>query len=362
MRRELPEVTQAADNIVDSPTLLCCPRCGAALGAMGASLRCEPCSQHYPVRDEIPSFLDEQYYYGTLERGQAAGLVELARSKGYAGLAADLERRKVKGRKVFLRSFEASFADGRFVLPLTRDSVVLDIGCGFGAIAIPLSKLCRRVVAVDATFERVRFLAERAAHEGIENIEPIHASGLALPLPERFCDAVVFNGVLEWVGEWDESKAPRDVQLAALRHARSRLKPDGRLLVAIENRTALELLYRRKDHNKLYGTSFLPRPVANAATRLLKAKPYRTYTYTHRGYRRLLAEAGFAEPEIFCPWPRYQNPENVIRFGDRASAAYLRKTILWKGNRAEAAAFSLLSKFGLDAAMSPAFLLVAQPS
>ena len=162
--------------------------------AAGEGFSCAPCAADYPVRDGVPSFTRADYYYGTLSQESASEVIELAAANRLTELRDLLAGQK--GVKVFLRSFDESFADGRFLLPITEESDVLDIGCGFGGLAFPIARTAKRVVAADATFERVAFLARRALADGVTNIEPIHADGLRLPLSNDQFDFVFLNGVL----------------------------------------------------------------------------------------------------------------------------------------------------------------------
>lgn len=56
---------------------------------------------------------------------------------------------------------------------LCKDSVVLDIGCGPGTYALPLSCKVSRVVAVDNAQDMLKQLMDEAEKEGISNITPI---------------------------------------------------------------------------------------------------------------------------------------------------------------------------------------------
>ena len=337
-----------------------CPSCGKILNLKGQIYFCKGCNKDFFFNDGIPSFTDKSYYYGSLPAEEAEHLIHLATQNRMSELKYYLETKKIPGRQIFLKSFRDNAADGRFLLPMDKESVVLDLGCGFGALSIPISRVCGQVVAVDATYERIRFLDLRARREGLSNLVPVHASLLELPLAKPVFDFILMNGVLEWVGEWLKDKNARDVQLYALKKARRLLKPDGIFYLAIENRFGLDLLFRQRDHNKLYFTSYMPRKVADIITLLLRGKSYRTYTYGHGGYRQLLEDAGFTKIRFFCPWPKYQTPEYIMRWGDNSAFTYFRKKILRYQDVKEYIIFSVLAWFHFDWFLSPSFIILAQ--
>jgi len=57
---------------------------------------------------------------------------------------------------------------------LTGDEVILDIGCGPGALTIPLAKRVKEVIAIDFSAQMLEELQAYAAREGITNIQTYH--------------------------------------------------------------------------------------------------------------------------------------------------------------------------------------------
>ncbi|MBP2134022.1 ubiquinone/menaquinone biosynthesis C-methylase UbiE [Methanomicrobium sp. W14] len=56
-------------------------------------------------------------------------------------------------------------------MDVTRDSVILDVGAGPGTLAVPLSKIARRVTAVEPTPGMLECLRENIRESGIDNID-----------------------------------------------------------------------------------------------------------------------------------------------------------------------------------------------
>ncbi len=59
-------------------------------------------------------------------------------------------------------------------MDISRDDVVLDIGCGPGTLAIPLAKKVKEVIAIDFSSKMLEELEYYAAKEGITNIKTYH--------------------------------------------------------------------------------------------------------------------------------------------------------------------------------------------
>lgn len=57
---------------------------------------------------------------------------------------------------------------------LTDDEVILDIGCGPGALSIPLAKKVKEVIAIDFSAQMLAELEAYAAREGVTNIKTYH--------------------------------------------------------------------------------------------------------------------------------------------------------------------------------------------
>lgn len=59
-------------------------------------------------------------------------------------------------------------------MDLRGDEVILDIGCGPGALAVPLAKKVKEVIAIDFSPGMLQELNAYAAREGISNIKTYH--------------------------------------------------------------------------------------------------------------------------------------------------------------------------------------------
>ncbi len=317
------------DSDRTSAIALCCPRCGAELSEGEDALSCSSCGATYPIVNGIPRLVESDFYWGEMEQAQAREFIDVAKESGWKEAVAQRYSPSEDGWISLLDWQRASWIP---LLELPKESVVLDIGSGYGAITHALATHFDEVHSIDAIAERVEFTRVRLDQSGCDNVRLIVGSALKLPYPPNSFDAIIVNGVLEWIGDWDLEGAPREAQLRFLRKIFTLLKPGGRLLVGIENRLSYASFRGGIDHSGLPDTNLLPRPLASAALKLFAkqhhrmvapSRSYRTYTYTARGYRKLFGECGFRKLDSYWAEPGYNQPYRLTPLDDASVASSL---------------------------------------
>lgn len=269
------------------------------------------------VQDGVKQYTNEHYYWGVLPREKMRALNELIKKDGFE---AAVKKFDYEGMRF---DYAASYSRADFIpfLPVSSDATILDLGSGYGNITIPLAKKFKKVIATDASLELLEFLNLRAQSEGIQNIECVNIAPLEqcdLPFKPKSFDAIILNGVLEWVGSGKTEKDPGVYQQELLLLLSCLLKDDGVLYVAIENRMFPGWL-RRDPHSKLKWTSIMPRPLASWYARRHGHKDgYRTYIYSKHGYKKLFARGGFTNLKFYYPYSSYRDP--VFIYGDDVAA------------------------------------------
>lgn len=300
-------------SLADVPTgvaLFRCPLCKDELEQQEAHLLvCQGCGARWPIRDGIPCFAlqDTPVDYGLAP--DMKRLVNIARQEGWSR-AVEVHVQRKDRHAQYAREYVTSEAraDFRFLMDVGSDATVLDIGAGWGNISTAFARACKRVFALDTTFVNLCFVQIRARQEALHNVVPVMGDAACLALPPSCCDAVLMVGVLEWVAWGRDGAAPRDLQLAALREALRVLRPGGQLYIGIENRfSAKSFIGAREPHTGLRFISLLPRGAAQMYSQRVRGKPFREWTYSRGGLRRLLGDAGFAEVRFYYPIPSYQN-------------------------------------------------------
>ena len=179
------------------------------------------------------------------------------------------------------------------------------------------------------------------------------------------------NSVLEWVGLVEGKRNVRDIQLGILANIKRLLKPGGYLYVGINNRFGINMFTGELDHSGMRFTSLMPRWLANFYIRKLKKDvyrteeyqhEYRTYTYSPRGYRKLLTEAGFLKNDLFWVYPNHDNPMSFAPIYEKRMIDFYFKRIVppnilkWFAKQI----FHILIQCGFMGIFSPHLLIYAQ--
>jgi SAM-dependent methyltransferase len=282
-----------------------------------------------------------------------------------------LESTNPQIKSLYLFTDCPSRADGTFYLSLNSTSRVLDLGAGWGSYTFALSPRVSRVVAADSDQNSLAFIAARAKQDGRQNVETVLIEPLErarLPFADGAFDGVILNGVLEWVGSQSTTGDPLKLQVNCLKEIKRILAPGGELWIGIENRFGLSYLTGAPDdHLRYYSsqqllgsqgiafTTIVPRFVADWITRKKLGRPYRTYTHSLAGYKRLLARAGFRATEFYFPEQGYRAASTKIYPLDcQELKTWMRKKIkhpFWQ---------QLVSFLGLEPKLCDSYFILAR--
>ena len=186
---------------------LVCPNCKSSLNNTADRLKCVECAEEYEIIDDIPLLRSNpDTYYGEFPQAEMVKLLADARGDLEGSLRSFLRKKDAPPR---LGEYIMGMgrAGWQFILPISDQATVLDLGCGWGGIAYSLTNTCRQVVALDSTLERMQFLKLRAERDNVNNVHFVCAGdGQYLPFGDNSFDLVIINGVLEWVPSGLEGK------------------------------------------------------------------------------------------------------------------------------------------------------------
>lgn len=189
-------------------------------------------------------------------------------------------------RANLLRPFADRIAQGK----------TLELGAGCGAVTRFIGELGGEVVALEGSANRARIIGQRCAD--LPNVRVFSDLIQDFTTEEQF-DVVTLIGVLEYAQVYVKGDQPLQT---LLNKAKSFLKPDGILIVAIENQLGLKYFCgANEDHmgQAMYGIN--------------DAYSHNTpITFGRRELDALIRSVGFATTELYVPLPDYKTPVSIV--------------------------------------------------
>lgn len=179
--------------------------------------------------------------------------------------------------------------------PFNEDADVLEIGCGMGAITELLCQKCSSVTAVELSQKRATATYLRCRN--YDNLEIIVGNLNDINFTKQY-DYITLIGVLEYQIKYTDSENPFKDFLEKIKKL---LKPDGKLLIAIENKYGLKYWCGTpEDHS---GTPF---DGINNYSYSNVAK-----TFSRKELENLIKSAGFNNTFFYYPLPDYKFPQVI---------------------------------------------------
>ena len=180
--------------------------------------------------------------------------------------------------------------------PFKKEGTCLEIGSGCGAITGLLCRRLARVVSVELSKRRAEINFARHSH--LENLEIRVGNQNDMEFSEGF-DYVVLNGVFEYAMSFTEGEYPYETFLMNISKF---LKPDGVILIAIENRLGLKYFAGApEDHTDGYFDGI---------------RGYRdnrsVRTFSRSEWEKLMKRCGLDYYQFYYPYPDYKFPKEIF--------------------------------------------------
>jgi SAM-dependent methyltransferase len=197
-------------------------------------------------------------------------------------------------------------------IPLKQGCSVLDVGSGWGQVAIPLAKT-GNVYCLDLTQPRLTILREIARQEKAA-LNFILGNFLTFPFGENQFDAIIFNGSLEYMAVGTTGNTIYDIQQQALTKACRFLRAGGIVYIGIENSLGVKyLLGAPDDHIGIPNLMFRDEVEANTLyKKQYPQKDLKIKTWSLTEYQSMLEAAGFGVEEVFGCFPDYKLIRKMI--------------------------------------------------
>ena len=179
--------------------------------------------------------------------------------------------------------------------PFKENASCLEIGGGCGAITGALCKSLSEVKVVELSKRRSSINLER--HKHFDNLEIIVGNLNDIQFDQKF-DYITLNGVLEYAGSFTKTDEPyKDF----LKQIKKYLKPDGQLIIAIENRYGLKYFSGAKEDHTGKEFDGITGYIDNDSVR----------TFGKKELENLLEESGYKKQKFYYPHPDYKMPMEI---------------------------------------------------
>lgn len=188
--------------------------------------------------------------------------------------------------------------------PFSSDASVLEIGAGMGALTGLLCDKCKSVMSVEQSEKRAQIIRER--HKDKKNLYVYTDDIYEHDFSDKF-DYILLIGVLEYVGINATEGNP---YLKLLKKIRSLLKPQGKLLLAIENQYGLKYWCgAAEDHTSI------PFDGISGYNNRYETGRYQKSgikTFSRKMLQDMLEQSGFDHNKWYYPLPDYKFPMAVF--------------------------------------------------
>lgn len=181
--------------------------------------------------------------------------------------------------------------------PFKKDSSVLEIGAGMGAITGVLCEKCKEVVSVELSKNRASSIAVR--NEDKENLEIIVGNLNDIDFKGKKFDYITLIGVFEYAALYTNTDNPYN---DFLQNIKKLLKEDGKLLIAIENKFGMKYFAGApEDHTNI------PYDGITGYTTDSKVR-----TFGKQELKDILYKNNFKNTKFYYPLPDYKLPSLIF--------------------------------------------------
>lgn len=242
-------------------------------------------------------------------------------------------------------------------LKIQKDFDILEVGGGCGAITRYLGETGAKIYSVEGSLRRAQCIKQRC--KDLDNVEVICSNVYDLSIDKKF-DIITLIGVFEYSAKYSPFE---NSFIGSLEYYKNLLKPNGILVIAIENQLGLKYFSgHEEDH---LGSSF------KGVEDKYIDKDVRTFG--EEELSDLMIKSGFNDFSFLYPFPDYKLPKVIFSkeaFLDKnfncSDLLYATEARSYSGKfnslYDEKLVYPVLEKNNLLSNLSNSFLLVAQNS
>ena len=182
-------------------------------------------------------------------------------------------------------------------IPISRNSRILEVGSGCGAVTGAFAKLANHVDCIELSKKRSQINAVR--HKEFDNIDIIvgNFEDIEPNLTEKY-DYITLIGVLEYAESYIHAENPYE---ALIEKMSAHLNPGGKILIAIENKFGLKYFAGcKEDHTGRYFEGIEGYKTSEGVK-----------TFSKESLGKMATNLGF-NVKYYYPYPDYKLPHTIF--------------------------------------------------
>jgi len=276
-----------------------------------------------------------------------------------------------------------SSAAGLGLVDFDEGDIVIDYGCEFSDTFVYVSRLCRKIVGVGPSYERLKILQKRLVEEDIENYNLVNLNYNEQHIEDKF-DCVIINCILEQllfeikhdksnffdgkIRSKKKANGPGKIRIRFLQMVYKGLRPGGKLYVSYSNKLRIRtLLLFVKLAIESFFTAFSLKKALSFISLVKAVYLFFHYVLSQKGFEELLKANGFIDIEKYAVFPDHKYPLKIIPLSKLDECSFepvqyisregsLRRISAGVKRRVDRLIFKNFKLFGL----SPSFIITAR--
>jgi SAM-dependent methyltransferase len=263
-----------------------------------------------------------------------------------------------------MNAYSADPSRSRFLdlLPLSKDTIVLEIGIGFGQHTGEIASRVKRLDTLEVRLANAVFAKIRCEQSSLSNVRfACGGDDCLLPFPDNFYDVVILNLTLEWCAGGNSKMSAFDSHRLMLSEIHRVLKPNGLLQLSTKNRFAFRLLAGGRDehsHQIPFGSA-LPRWLLRLIVKLRGEANCPGYLHSYNALKKLLESVGLLPVASYWAVPEMRFAERFVAT-DRQSICAARRHLVRQGETRKTEILMRVTPARLVRYFMPGLFFIAQ--
>ena len=221
-----------------------------------------------------------------------------------------------------------SSAVGLGLIGFNENDIAVDYGCMCSDSFVYASRLCKRIVGINPSYERLKTLQKRLVEEDVRNYDLVNANYDEQHFKEAF-DYVIINNFLEQLlieikhnksicfkskilSEQNDDN-PEKIRIKFLQTVYNGLRPAGMLYLSYANKLRLNIfVFFIKLEIGSFFNAFSLKKALNIISLVKVITILFYYLLSQKGFEELLKANGFVDIEKYSVFPDHKYPLKII--------------------------------------------------